>query len=257
MINQTQPLPVPAPALKCAHSWTLSLLSIGLAGMTFWTMPAQAARDDDHDQNRPGRSLVAPPHSHAYGKSLSEWLNVYWRWNLLGQDPSKSVVNGVKLIPLPAGELVSGAGTPEDPALYRGQIEVTIDSNTPFVLPLAAWTVERYNNGTPDDSVIPNDVFLDGVSPHFTIDGKLVMSDCNETEFYVPPMPFDPIVVYAAPTSYGSYAVLKVQSIGVVGRPLSVGVHRIHLYESYILPGLFGTIFDNTWIITVKKSHHH
>lgn len=249
------------PVLSCRGSWSLGVLAIGLTGLSLWTLPARADRDNDQDRDRNsqghGGPLVAAPGSHAYGKSLAGWLSVYWRWNLGGQDEASSVVNGVKLIPLPVGELISGTGTPEDPSLYRGQVELTIDDTTPFVLPLAAWTTEVYNNGTPEDASFSDELFLGAISPHFTIDNRLVISDCNEQEFYVPRTAFRPPVVYAAPSSYGSIGATTFQSVGVVGRPLPVGVHRIHLYEPYIVPGMFGTIFDNTWVITVKKSNRH
>ena len=253
MKTQTHSVLNPAAASAQSRSWTSRILSAGLAAMVLWTLPAMA----DRDEGREGHGLVARPQSHAYGKTLGEWLGVYWGWNLRGQDEALSMVHGVKLIALPAGELISGTGTSADPALYRGQVEVTIDSETPFVMPLAAWITERYNNGTPEDAFFTEAQLLTFVSPHFTIDNHLVMSDCNEDQFYVPPTPLVPIVTYPSPTSYGSIAATGYQSIGVVGRPLPVGVHRIHLYESYIIPGMFGTIFDNTWIITVKKARHH
>lgn len=215
----------------------------------------EGGETEHHSRNI--QSFVVSPHARAYGKNLEQWLGAYWRW-FYGdaQNPDKSVVNGVQLMPLPVGELISGAGTPEDPSIYRGVVEITLDSETPFVLPLAVWTSERYNNGTPDDADIDNAVFLNGISPEFTIDNQLIISDANEAQFYVPPTPFDPIVTYPEPSSYGSIAAVRYQSIGLVVRPLPVGVHRLHLAESYILPGFFGTIFDNTWIVTVKKARH-
>lgn len=39
--------------------------------------------------------LLAPPHSEAYGKSLAEWLSLYWRWYFgAAQDPAQSVIEG-------------------------------------------------------------------------------------------------------------------------------------------------------------------
>ena len=251
------------PTANHPSNWMAKLLTLSLAGLALSTLPVRADHNEDRDRDRDrehngeGRPLLASPQSRAYGKSLSEWLNLYWNWNLRGQDASKSVVNGVKFLPLPAGEQISGTGTPIDPALYRGQVEVTIDSETPFVLPLAGWITETYNNGTPEDAPFSDERFLTAISPYFTIDNQLVLSDCNELDFYVPPTPLKPIVNYSAPSSYGSIAATGFQSIGVVGRPLPVGVHRIHLYEPYIVPGMFGTIFDNTWIITVKKAAPH
>jgi hypothetical protein len=208
---------------------------------------------------------IAPPDSRAYGQTLAEWLSTYWRWYYTGADPAQSTVGRVKLMPLPAGTQISGSWTPADPALLRGQLAITLPSGTPFVLPLFAWVWERYNNGNPDDVPMNNAVALGAAHPLLTIDGQRVLSDRNKEEFFVPLTPFDPIVVYPAPTSYGSIAALSFQSLGVVGLPLSVGTHVIHLYEPEIIPAGayfgfpdgYGVIFDNTWIITVTPPQRH
>jgi len=107
-------------------------------------------------------------------------------------------------------------------------------------------------------------VALAAAHPVLRIDGLTVLSGENKAAFYVPVTPFDPIVVYPAPSSYGSIAALSFQGVGIVGRPLSEGVHVIHLYEPLIIPaGAFaglpdglGLIYDNTWTITVAKPPH-
>lgn len=206
---------------------------------------------------------ISPPNSNTHGKTLTEWLYTYWEWNYSGADLSKSVIDGVQMMPLPAGEYISGAGTWDDPALYKGKLEITLPPGTPFVLPEFAWTVERYEGypAVPDDHAIPDNLLLEGVSPlTLTIDGKTVMSDSNKAEFYVPVTPFDPIVVYPTPSSYGSVAAVSFQGCGLVSPPLSVGKHTIHLYEVFSVPPFaewpgfpgFGVIYDNTWVITVK-----
>ena len=210
---------------------------------------------------QPGRGGpgIAPAHSHAYGKSLPEWLSTYWRWYYTGADPAESTVGQVRLMPLPDGTQISGTGTPADPALYRGQLDITLLAGTPFVLPEFAWVWERYNNGTPDDVPMADAVALGGAHPVLTIDGRTVLSDANKAAYYVPDTAFNPIVVYPTPTSYGAIAALSFQGVGVVGEPLSVGKHVIHLYEPEIIPAGatpifpdgFGLIFDNTWNVTV------
>lgn len=227
------------------HGPAVSMLLAIFAATALWVAPVAAGDNANH---------VAQPASHIYGKILKEWLSIYWRWYLTGADPAHSMVGPVKLMPLPVGEYVSGSGTPQDPALYRGQLEITLRPWTPFVLPLSGWYTERYNNGTPDDPPAPNDVYLAGVSPSFYIDGRRIVSDQNERFFYVPPTAFDPIVVYPTPTSYGSYAALGFQGHGIVSLPLPVGRHVMHLYEPYILnygPFSSNVIYDNTWIVTV------
>ena len=233
--------------MKKKQATTMMTLVLAIVAMAFLATPAVA--EDDHAYR------IAPPGSNAYGKTLTDWLSVYWRWYYgSGADPAQSFIGHVKLMPLPAGEYISGAGTPDDPALYRGYLEITLRPGTPFVLPLAAWTVERYNNGNPDDPSIPKADFLAGVSPSLYIDGRSVVSDSNKAAFYVPLTTFDPIVIYPAPTSYNSYAVVAFQGFGIVSPPLSVGRHVIHLYEPYIIrsaPLFIGQIYDNTWIVTV------
>ena len=219
---------------------------LAIASTALWAAPAAAADSDS--------AQVATSASRPYGKTLAEWLGVYWRWAYTGADPAQSVVDGVKLLPLPAGRLITGAGTPKDPALYRGQLRITLPPDTPFVLPLAGWTVERYNDGTPDDPSIPDAEFLTRVSPSLYIGAKSVVADANKLAFYVPPTAFDPIVIYPTPTGYNSYAAVAYQGYGIVHRPLPVGRHVIHLYEPYIVNSVglsFGVIYDNTWIVTV------
>ncbi len=199
-----------------------------------------------------GPPQIVPPDSVFEGKTLAQWLETYWRW-YYGGEPASGKIGSVQLMPLPAGELISGTGTPEDPALYRGTINFTLPKDTPFVLPAYAWVGERYNNGTPDDPAFADQLLWDGVSPYLTIDGTTVISDANEKAFYVGYTPFDPIVTYPAPSSYGSIAAIYFQGVGMVCADLKPGNHVIRLYEPYIIPGYWGLIYDNTWVITVPQ----
>jgi len=213
----------------------------------------------------PGASHIAPPASSAFGKTLTEWMGIYWRWFYTGADLAQSQVGPVQLMPLPAGEQVSGSWTPEDPALLVGQLEITLPPGTPFVLPEFAWVGERYEGypAVPDDPPFDNTVALNDVSINLTIDGETVISDANKAAFYVPPTAFDPIVEYPEPSSYGSVAAVFYQGVAFVGLPLTPGVHVIHLYEPYIiqpgdysgLPDGLGLIYDNTWIVTVEDGN--
>ena len=232
------------------------LIAVAAAAALMTALPGSTQAGDEHG---PG---IAPAHSHAYGKSLTEWIETYWRWNILGADPAQSTVGHVQLMPLPAGAYISGAGTAADPALYRGQLEITLLAGTPFVLPEFAWYWERYTGypTVPDDVPMADAVVIANVHPRLTFDGRTVLSDANKAAYYVPDTLFDPPVVYAAPTSYGSIAALSFQGVGVVGEPLSVGRHVIHLYETLIAPAGtpgsvpplgIGVIYDNTWIVTV------
>ncbi len=228
---------------------------LGLALTLATNLTANAGNADK------GAPRIAPPHSMAFGKSLAQWMGIYWRWYYSGADLANSVVDGVQLMPLPAGVQIGGSWTPEDPALLRGTLEITLRAGTPFVLPEFAWVGERYQGWptVPDDPPMANEVSLASGSPTLTIDGKLVMSDANKAAFYVPLTYFDPIVVYPTPSSYGSVAALSFQGVAFVSPPLPVGVHVIHLYEPLIFPaGAYpglpagqGIIYDNTWVITV------
>lgn len=222
--------------------------ALAVVAIALWLAPLAAADA--------GAPRIAPPESQAFGKTLTEWLGTYLRWGLTGADPAQGMVGHVELMPIPAGEFVSGSFTPDDPALFRGQLAITLRPGTPFVLPLATWTVERYAGypATPDDPAIPDAEFIAGVSPSLYIDGRLVVSDANKAAFYVPITTFDPIVVYPTPSIYGSVAAVAFQGYGIVSPPLSVGRHVIHLYEPYILRTTiyYGVIYDNTWIVTVS-----
>jgi hypothetical protein len=209
-----------------------------------------------------GAPGITPPGSNAFGKTLQDWLAVYWRWYYSGADETQSKVNRVQLLPLPNGEVISGDFSPENPGLLRGKLEITLPPGTPFVLPLFAWVGERYEGWpeVPDDPPIADETVLAGVHPTLTIDGKRVVSDANKADFYIRPTYFDPVVTYPEPTDYGSIAAVFFQGCGIVRTPLAVGVHTIHLYEPLIIPaGAYdplpdgiGVIYDNTWIITVR-----
>jgi hypothetical protein len=205
---------------------------------------------------------IAPPNSHAFGRTLTEWMGIYWRWTYSGADMAQSVVDGVQLMPLPPGTQTGGAGTPDDPAVYVGQLDITLPPGAPFVLPEYAWIRERYEGWptVPDDPIMSDEVGVAVGHPNLTIDGRTIITDANKAAFYVTTTAFDPIVVYPAPSSYGSVAAVSFQGVGFVSPPLTPGKHVIHLYEPLIIPagayagvpqGL-GVVYDNTWIITVK-----
>jgi hypothetical protein len=214
------------------------------------------AEKGENEGRGKGVPRIAPPNSNAFGKSLAEWMETYWRWNYSG---GSNMVGRVALLPIPAPVQIGGSGTAADPAYFQGEIELEVEPGTPFVLPQFAWIAETYDPtlGIPDDPCIADDVLLAGVTPlTITIDGRVIVSDANEAAFYTPCTPFDPPVVYGAPSSYGSIGAIAYQGVGFVSAPLTPGRHEIHLYEEYIIDGYmgfsFGTIYDNTWKILVK-----
>jgi hypothetical protein len=183
--------------------------------------------------------------------SLAEWFETYWRWYIGGGD---DMVGQVRLLALPEGEAISGEGTPEDPVYLKGELDIELSPGTPFVLPQYAFVLETYDPdlGLPDDECFPDDVHLAQVDPiELTIDGMLVISNENQADFYTTCTPLDPPLMYDEPTDYGSIGAIAVQGVGFVSPPLPPGDHVIHLYEVWIVPGIFGVIYDNTWNIHV------
>ena len=224
----------------------VALMSVILATVVtaFWESPVVAAN--------PPR--IAPPVSDTNGKTYPAWFSTYWRWYFgTAQDPAQSTVGHVQLMPQPAEELVSGSGTPEDPAVFVGELAITLRPGSPFVLPLVGIVGERYAGypGVPDDDPALFTDLLDAISANLTIDGRTVISEANQAAFYIPATFLDPIVTYPEPTSYGSVAAVWFQSIGIISQPLPVGVHVIHLDATDILQGFFGLVYHNTWIVTV------
>ena len=102
---------------NCSYAWAGALaLAIAMAASVGSAAPPQTPL----------------PNPQAYQRDLPFWLETYWTWYYTGADPAQSVVDGYQLMPLPNGELISGSWTPEDPALLRGQIEITVAPGTPF-----------------------------------------------------------------------------------------------------------------------------
>ena len=211
---------------------------------------------------------LVPPGSSAYGKSLTEWTEAYWRLAITGglpaTEPYQPGPEPLVFMPIPQGEYLGGSFTSDDPGYLQGSIEVTIEPGTAFYLPCFSWITERYNTGQPDDPAIPNDriqsvvIHPSGTGlPEVTLDGQPILH--NFWAYYVRPTEFDPIVVYSEPSSYGSIAALGFQGVGFVAHPLPPGTHTLHLFERLNItnddvPGYdLGIIFDNTWIIHVEE----
>ncbi len=191
---------------------------------------------------------VAPPHSRAYGKTMAEWLTIYWEW-LIGGGEDK--VGKVQFMPMPAGEYAGGSGeAPDDPIVFAGELDITIEAGTPFVLPLFAWIGERYEDGSEDPPIADEDL-IDLIHPNLTIDGETIVSDDNKEAYYVGPTWFDRAIEYPEPTEYGSVAAIWHQGFGIVSLPLSEGEHVIHLWEPFTLPGYPYLAYNNTWNVTV------
>jgi hypothetical protein len=209
---------------------------------------------------------ACPPNSKAFGKTLTEWMQLYETWLISGTGDDH--VGHVKFLPLPAGEYAGGSFTYADPGILVGHLDVTLGPGTPFVLPVTIWYGETYEPelGYPDDPPLPAELFTDPAQNLITvyIDGKPVMDStiASVSPFYFGPAPIS--VIYPAPTSYGSIAAIFVQGIGFVNEPLSVGTHTIELVSGLrvpidptilnlnIYPEGVGVVYMNTWTITVS-----
>lgn len=217
---------------------------------------------DGWASGRPAALLVVSPERSFQGKTLGQWLTLYWAWFNRGQNPATND-GRVYFMPLPNA-------LDDDPddgvTIQRGHLDITIPEGTPFVLPIVGWISERYTpeSGIPDDADLSNACFDPKLDPRgcffapipaskfnaihvwVTLDGERILD--NTSRFYVEPTAFDPPVVYDAPTSYGSTATIRHQTIGFIAKPLPVGVHHITNYVDY---GPLSFFFDNSWTITV------
>ena len=189
-----------------------------------------------------------PPNSNAYGKTLTDWLLLYWTWALGGEQAGQ--VKNVTLLPLPAG-------TPNDDGVLVGELDVPLRPGTAFVLPVLGLTGEKYADGSVDDPDALKDViaaYFGGAHILVTLDGKVILDSGRDNILrYLSDLRYftDPIY-YDQPTDYGSVAAIWTQSIGFVHQPLSAGTHTLRVQSVSGLPEYFPT-YDNTWHITVAR----
>jgi hypothetical protein len=187
-----------------------------------------------------------PGNSHAFGKDLATWQELYWRWAYGGvtiptEANGNAVVGHVVLMPLPN---VPGDGTP-------GHLDVTLHSGQAFTLPLLGLLGTSYTDGTPPDPRV--DVsFFQTLDLTLQIDGVTVVNESNLMDYYsefsfTPPVPIDfpPID-----------SIIWGESVGIVHTPLSVGTHSIKLdlkSTQHLPPGFGGGILEyhNTWTVSV------
>jgi hypothetical protein len=233
--------------LRNNTKWTLLTGVVALACLTTW-------------------AAVLPPNSNASGDSLAGWMKTYWTWAFTGE-PASGQFKNVLLVPLPGGEdvtKVGGSDTYEDPGVYRGHLNITVKAGTRLVLPCVFWLGEQYvaqpGEEPPVDPPAPDEWFGDDdfIGAIVTVDGKQVISNENAADFYVPMTEFDEPIMYAEPSPYGSNGLVYIQGIGLVIGPLSVGQHTVTNYAWFKVPpppnpwgASWGTIYDNSWTITV------
>ena len=215
---------------------------------------------------RPAAAKASPPQSSAYGKTLAQWMQIYWTWAFGG---GSDQVGRVKLLGIPSETYLGGSFTYADPGILAGHLDVTLPPGTPFVLPAVAWSLERYAHpvpGYPDDPPIPAEYFTDPSKAvvQVYLDGKAVMDSTKASvaPYYFGLVPLN--VTYPAPTSYGSIGAIGIQGVGAVYEPLSVGVHTLTLKDvqrippdpaflnTDLYPAGSGVVFENSWTIRVS-----
>jgi len=198
-------------------------------------------------------TLGGPKQSKAFGKSLTEWMKLYWTWAITGEGDDH--VGHVQFLPIPQGEVVEGSGTLDDPLILRGELDVTFKPGTAFALPVIVWVGETYDPDLdiPDDPYLDSSIFTDA-NVLVTIDGKRVIDSSVDDlrDFLYGPADFDPPLFYGEPSSYGSIGAIFAQGIGFVHQPLSKGTHTLRLAAELRIPQYdIHVIFVNEWTITV------
>jgi len=195
--------------------------------------------------------------STAFGKSLAQWQEIYWRWALgqitlpVDRNNNATVGGNVVLMPIP---FAPGDGT-------TGSIDVTLDAGQACMLPL--WNIlgTSYNDGTPVDPAVSLNLFRT-LEISLKIDGVTVISPNNVMNYYTS-FSFNPEI--PLPLEWSPYlAIVWLQGIGVIQSPLSPGSHIISLDVKNTIPVIDGKgdayVFEyhNTWNVTVNrgKSSH-
>ena len=225
----------------------LSISSIGLSA---------------EDNLQPKKNAATNPDSNAFGQSFAEWLRDYWSWTY-GGPVSQVQPNNVLMLPVPV--------TPDDAWVIgadgrnigTAEMDVTVQPGMKLVLGVLGWLGETYdptlNPPKPDDSRTQFTI-ADFVPPLgqavITLDGVELMNDANVANFYYGPISFEPPIMYATPSPYGSIGLIFVQGIGIIIQPLTPGEHTLKLYSWSYWQGMYGANgigWDNTWHITVAN----
>jgi len=222
-------------------------------------------------------AVASPPQSNAFGKSLGEWLFLYWDWyfktsQYFGNDPTAAPdhVGHVQFLSLDMDEF----GTPYERngiTFLPASKNVTMDSGSPFVLPVLTFNGENYLNGIPivadPKAAWPLSSITTG-SALVTIDSKTIMNSAvdNLSDFAAGPFDFNPPIAYGTDPQFRypvwlttttaatdpGYAIAAIwaEGIGFINGPLSVGTHTLHVLSAFNDPR-FPIGYDNTWTITV------
>ncbi|HXJ76268.1 MAG TPA: hypothetical protein VNM37_25645, partial [Candidatus Dormibacteraeota bacterium] len=126
-------------------------------------------------------------------------------------------------------------------------LDVTVNNDQPFVLPLWVLLGTSYTDGTAPDPFVPDSV-LQTLDILFTIDGTTVINRGNAGDYYSK-FAFKPTIPINSPP-YAS--VIWFQGIGITHAPLTPGTHTFAL-RAKNTQAAFGAFFEynNTWTMTV------
>lgn len=187
--------------------------------------------------------------SNAFRDTFDQLQHLYQRWgwgdptvNFPVDGNGNTYQGNFVFVPLPSGN--------------PGYIDVTLNSNQAFVLPLWNWAGEKYlDSSKPADPEVPSSVYRT-LDIKFTIDGETVVDSCNVMEYYSEFLFETPIFYQWDPQGY----LVSDQGIGVVHKPLPPGHHTFKLDVVNTEPVIDGPgnswIFEyhNTWNVTVKRA---
>jgi len=181
------------------------------------------------------------------GKSLASWMEIWERWafgdtTVPTDKNGNAVVRGVVLMPDPGAP---GDGTP-------ASIDVTLNEDQPFVLPLWVLLGTSYNDGTPPDPFEPLSIFRTLII-NFQIDGRTLVNSNNALDYFSK-FRFVPAIPLPADFSPIS-SIIWFEGIGVVHEGFDAGRHTLRLDAKNTQPA-FGTTFEfhNTWNVRVKPN---
>ncbi len=188
-----------------------------------------------------------PGNSSSFGKSLAGWQELYQRWvwgdiavptDALGN----AVIGKVVLLAVPQ---TPGDGT-------AGSLDVKLQPGQAFVLPFWGLLGTSYNDGTPNDPMVPLDLFQT-LDLKVTLDGVTIVDRQNLTDYYYE-FAFTPPI----PIAFGNMdGIIWQQAVGFVHGPLTPGQHTLTLdaANTIPIPPNFGggtMTWHNTWHVTVK-----
>jgi hypothetical protein len=178
---------------------------------------------------------VLPPHSHAYGKSLGDWMELYMV-QLMER------VHGTKTLPTKVGNVQF---LPASYPAASSHADVTVKAGTALLWVPIVWVGEEYPDGSVDD---PSVDWLAGTIGEFTLDDRTIVPDLEK--YYVPIRWLENPVVYQDAMDWGSIAAVYLEGYAFLIAPLPVGVHTF-TSTVWVLWLSEDPIFDASFTITV------